>query len=112
MKGKIVLTAFPFTDLEGVKRRPALVLTNLRQQHSDVIVAFISSVIPTLLAETDVLLHINDPVFASTGLRRNSIIKVDKLATLDISIFSGELGDLEPSKMLEVQEKLKILFNL
>jgi len=45
MKGKIVLVPFPFTDLTGVKQRPALVISNneYNQKNLDVIICGITS---------------------------------------------------------------------
>ncbi len=43
MKGKIVAIPFPFTNLNGAKVRPALVIY---EGHEDVIVAFISRIMP------------------------------------------------------------------
>jgi len=42
--GSIVLTRFPFTDLSGDKRRPALVVSRDNDRRSDLIVCFITSV--------------------------------------------------------------------
>lgn len=39
-KGNLVLIPFPYTDLTGLKNRPALILIN---SENDVTVAFISS---------------------------------------------------------------------
>lgn len=52
-KGDIVLIPFPFTDLTGLKNRPALVLINAE---NDITVAFISSQL-TSDAETDLQIH-------------------------------------------------------
>ena len=41
--GSIVLTRFPFTDLSGAKRRPALVVSCANERRSDLIVCFITS---------------------------------------------------------------------
>ena len=43
MRGDIVLLAFPFTDLSSHKTRPAVISES---SETDVVVAFISSVIP------------------------------------------------------------------
>ena len=45
-RGTIVLTKFPFTDLSSDKRRPALIISREDNQKDDVIVAFITSVLP------------------------------------------------------------------
>ena len=42
--GSIVLARFPFTDLSGDKRRPALVISRDNDRRPDVIVCFITSV--------------------------------------------------------------------
>jgi len=42
--GTIVLTRFPFTDLSGAKRRPALVVSRDNDRRPDLVVCFITSV--------------------------------------------------------------------
>lgn len=106
-KGKIVLTRFPFTDLSSSKRRPALVLIETDPTEADTIVAFISSVIPAVIKETDLTLMQSTSDFHLTGLTKNSVIKLDKLATLNKSIFTGEIGELSDDLFDEAQEKLK-----
>ena len=85
-KGTIVLTRFPFTDLSSSKRRPAIIVSNVVKNKKDVIVAFISSVIPEKLQKTDLLIDKTNKDFSKTGLRKKSIFKMDKLATLEKSI--------------------------
>jgi mRNA interferase MazF len=55
-RGKIVLVPFPFDDLSAAKVRPAVCLTEPIGPHRHVILAFISSRIPTDLLETDLVL--------------------------------------------------------
>ncbi len=55
-RGSIVLTKFPFTDLSSAKRRPGIVVSGNLTDKNDVIVAFISSVIPQVLLSTDFLI--------------------------------------------------------
>ncbi len=111
-KGTIVLARFPFTDLSGSKRRPALILTSNNPESPDVILAFISSVIPMDLRNADLLLDSKDENFHSTGLKKSSIIKLDKLATLDKELITGELGEIHPMMMKKVAEKLKTVLEL
>ena len=106
-KGAIILTPFPFTDLSGQKVRPALVLHN-QNTGEDCIVAFISSVTRGKTGSYDV------PAVPSehNGLKADSVIKVNKIATLQKKIALGELGILEQSILTEVDKKLKTLFKI
>jgi mRNA interferase MazF len=65
MKGNIVVVPFPFTDLSSIKRRPALIL---HETTYDVVVAYISSVMPTVPSPEDVLVPQSGPSFISSGL--------------------------------------------
>ena len=111
-KGTIVLTRFPFTNLSSSKRRPALIVSKVNSNQQDVIVAFISSVIPRNLEETDFLLNNSNIDFEKTGLRRNSVFKLNKLATLEKSIFSGELGYISDRLITEIDKKLLIALDI
>ena len=94
--GTIVLTRFPYTDLTSSKRRPAVILSKVSLHDPDVIVGFISSVMPLTVVDTDFVLNTTHADFSLTGLKATSIFKMDKLATLDSSIFTGEIGDVSP----------------
>src|ERR1700744_6459693 len=98
-RGTIVLTKFPFTDLQSFKRRPAIIISNEKTAGNDFIVAFITSVISENLSETDLLFDPNHKDFKKSGLIKTSIIKSDKLATLNKSIFTGELGSVSPDTL-------------
>lgn len=85
-KGDIVLITFPFTDLSGNKLRPALILT---ENLLDLTVCFIT----TQLAwqeETDVLLNPN----TNNKLKKQSLIRTSKIATIDRGLAKGILGIL------------------
>lgn len=105
-KGKIVLVPFPFTDLAGQKVRPALVLHVSRGE--DCIVAFVSSSIPKKKYPFDVLVKAS----SRNGLKTDSVIKIDKIATLQKKIVIGELGTLESVAMQAVDRALRKLLQL
>ncbi len=109
MKGKIVLVPFPFTDLTAAKLRPALVIY---EGEKDVIVAFISSKIPLELSEADVLIATENPDFKKIGLKVESVIKLDKVATVLTDLIAGELGELDNGLRVVVNRKLKEIFEL
>ncbi|MDQ2106023.1 type II toxin-antitoxin system PemK/MazF family toxin [Azospirillum isscasi] len=87
--GTIVLTDFLFTDLSAHKRRPALVVSRDNDRRTDVIVAYITSV-PRI--EPDAVPMMPSP---SNGLRVPSLVRFDKLATIDKSIIAGRLGEAD-----------------
>ncbi len=108
-RGKIVLTPFPFTDLTGNKVRPAVVISDSARIGADVVLAFISSVFDSSkLLVTDELLQKTDADFELTGLKKNSIFKMDKLATVDSSIILGEIGETSLILQAKLYAKLKI----
>lgn len=78
---------FPFTDLSSVKLRPVLVL--LSETNNDIVAAFISSRIPEKSCEVDVLIFQNHPEFIQTGLKRDSCIRIDKIATIEKDLIIG-----------------------
>ena len=107
MKGKIVLIPFPFTDLKTLKRRPALVIL---ERDYDVIVAFISSRIPDHLEKYTVLISKKHQEFKLTGLKVDSVIYLDKLATIKKDLILGEIGEIGSLLKIEVNERLKEIF--
>jgi mRNA interferase MazF len=109
MKGKIVLVPFPFTDLTAAKLRPALVIYEGNQ---DVILAFISSKIPSELSEVDVLITKNRSGFRNAGLKVDSVIKLDKIATVLKDLIVGEIGEINEELRKEVNQKLKKILEI
>jgi mRNA interferase MazF len=96
--GSIVLARFPFTDLSGEKRRPALVVSRDNERRDDVIVCFITSV-----PRTGPDMASLDPE-PGTGLKHRSTVRFDKLATLEKSVFAGRLGSAPPAWLAEQRD--------
>jgi len=90
-RGDIVLVPFPFTDLTSSKVRPA-VIVSADPQPEDITIAFISSVLPGILAETEFLLTSKDKNFAASGLKKDSVFKMNKLLTLSSVLIIRRLG--------------------
>ena len=103
-KGDIVLITFPFTDLSGSKLRPAIVLS---ENGADLTVCFITTQVHWQ-ESTDVLLLPN----ILNGLKRQSLIRTSKISTLDRKLAKGLLGKLSSSEITDLNQKLKILFQL
>lgn len=81
-KGKVVLVPFPFDDFSGTKVRPAVCLTDEIGFYNHVIIAFISSQIPTSLEASDLVINRSDIDFKETGLTVNSVVKLHRLVTI------------------------------
>jgi mRNA interferase MazF len=109
MKGKIVLVPFPFTDFTVTKLRPALVIY---EGNRDIIVAFISSKIPSELSDVDILLMNNQFGFGNTGLKLDSVIKLDKIATVLKNLIVGEIGEINDEIRKEVNQKLRKILEI
>jgi len=103
-KGDILLITFPYSDLTGSKLRPAVVLI---ETLLDFTVCFITTQI-SWQEPTDVLVMPSD----RNGLRKKSLIRTNKIATLDRSLAKGLLGNLTSSEIKNLNNKLKILLNI
>src|ERR1019366_5446673 len=67
--GEIFLARFPFGDVPGMKLRPVLLLTGPIGSVPEVLVAYISSVVPTHPLARDLLIDPGKPEFRSTRLK-------------------------------------------
>jgi mRNA interferase MazF len=103
-KGDIVLITFPFTDLTGSKLRPAVILAD---STLDLTVCFVTTQLEWQEA-TDVQLMPN----SSNGLRKQSLIRTSKIATLDKTLAKGLLGRLTSNELADLNDKLKKLLRL
>ena len=107
---EIWLVKFPFSDLTSTKVRPALVLAVHREE---VIILGIFSKIPVgNLRATWVLMKENHPEFSHTGLKKSSLVRADKIATVNKSVFQKKLGTLPADIIALVQEALKKSLNI
>jgi len=105
-KYKIILTPFPFTDLSASKIRPAIIISS-KIFGDDVVVSFISS--ETKGAS---VLDIKIKKTKINGLKKNSIIKISKIATLDKKIILGEIGEVDSNLKKKIDSSLKKIFGL
>lgn len=104
LKGDIVLITFPFTDLSGTKLRPAVILS---ETGFDITVCFITTQLQWK-ESTDLLLA---PT-SQNGLRKQSLVRISKMATLDKALAKGLLGKLDQTELDELNRLLRIIFQL
>jgi len=75
VKGDVVVLNFPFSDLSGTKRRPALVLADLKDD--DIILCQITSI-----ATKDIYaIQIEDEDYIKGKLKTESVIRPNKVFT-------------------------------
>ena len=86
-KGDIVLISFPFTDISGNKNRPAIILIN---SDEDITVCFVTT---QLKWQSDYDIIIQPSL--SNRLKKTSLIRLNKFATLDKNMVIGLLGELD-----------------
>ena len=111
-KHKVVLVPFPFDDLSSTKVRPAVCLTDPLGPHRHVVLAFITSRIPSRLLGTDLVLDSRDPGFPATGLRVPSALQLHRLMTASTSLIRRQLGHLSPELQTRIAKGLRTLFGL
>lgn len=104
-RSDIVIVAFPFTDLSGSKRRPAIVI-GMGANRSDVLLAFISSVIPDEPSSCDVALRPSMAGFSQTGLKTASVLRLNKLATIERRLITRRIGHLPSQYIAQLDDAL------
>jgi mRNA interferase MazF len=104
MKGKIVLVQFPFDDLSDLKVRPAYCLTHAIGDYKHVVFVLITSRIPSVQLDTDLIIDSSHPDFDLSGLRQPSTLRLDHLVTLRQSMIRRELGALSLATQYKIAE--------
>jgi len=96
VKGDVVVVPFPFSNLSGSKRRPALVLTNLRG--NDIMICQITS-----KQTNDIFAQeLKSEDFISGSLPVNSFIRPLRVFTADQHIVFRKIGQITPERMNKV----------
>lgn len=110
--GEIFLAQFPFGAVPGMKLRPVLALTGNLGPIPEILVAYISSVVPGQLLPSDILMSPSTAQFHATGLKVASVLRLHKLATIHRVSLVRRLGQLDPATAATVAEKLRALLKV
>ena len=111
-RGDLFLASFPFGDVVDAKVRPVLLLTGRVGIGTEVLVAYMSSVVPSSLLKTDVLIDPSSPEHQSTKLKKASVLRLHKLATIHVTSLKRHLGALPNATLDTVSEKLKAMLGV
>ncbi len=96
--GTIALLKFPFTDGITYKRRPVLILKEF--EDGDMLVCRITNKIYS--SQYDI--YLND--WVDCGLKLPSVVRIHKMATLEIDMIESVLGKIDKATL----EKIKTLY--
>jgi mRNA interferase MazF len=102
--GDIVLIGFPHTDLQGVSKRPAVVLFDSGDQ--DVLVARVTT--QEYKSEGDYKIR----GWGKCGLLGESYVRLGKQATIEKRFIIRKLGTLETKEIDALKSILKRMFQL
>jgi mRNA interferase MazF len=103
--GDIVVIPFPFTDSSFQRKRPALILSNL--QGDDFVVCEITSRLRNDLYSV----IIEDKDTKNGRLKTKSIVRPNRLFTINKSRINYKFDEIKENKLKEVFEKVKTIFN-
>jgi mRNA interferase MazF len=110
-RGDIVLAPFPYSDLRGLKRRPACVVSSaVYNDGPDVIVAMVTSNRARLGSP-----GIGDVVvehWQQAGLRLPSVIRAGRLLVVERRLLPAGLGRLEAVDLHAVDRALRTVLGL
>ena len=112
LPGEIYLAHFPFGDVPGMKLRPVLLLTGPVGPVPEILVAYISSVIPMQILPSDLLIDPAKSEFRSTHLKVLSAVRLHKLATIHCSSLARYLGQVDAPIQKVVSSKLRDFLGL
>jgi mRNA interferase MazF len=101
-QGDVLLAWLVFSDGQGRKRRPVLVVQDFGDD--DLLVLPITS--QPARVTGDVVLS----EWRSAGLRLPSTVRVEKLATIEKAGVARKLGVLPPQELAKVRQTLGVLF--
>lgn len=105
--GDIVLIPFPFAELTNKKVRPAAVVCETKDVYKDLVLCAISSVVTSDLTENEMLLRSDE----ENGLRKDSVLKVDRIVTAKRQDIIAKIGKLSGSDLKAFKEKFSGLIN-
>jgi len=110
--GEHYLGQFPFGDTPGMKLRPVLVLSAVTGPSAEVLVSYVSSVVPADLLPTDLVIDPRSAADQTTRLKTVSVVRLHKLATIHRTSLVRYLGDLSATRLDDAKARLRAWLGL
>ena len=105
-EGDIFLFKFPLTNQSTGKRRPAVLLKKIPGQISDWLVCMVSSRLHHEVQGVDMAVRADEEIFGQTGFRKDSLIRVTRLAVVDEAILEIKIGNLPQDVLFDLKGRL------
>ena len=104
--GDVVLVGFPFTNLQTIKKRPAVIISHssYQQHRPDVILMAITSQIRHPLATDEALIH----DWQTAGLAKPSVLK-PLIATIEQTNIIRRMGKLSSKDQFNLKQLIQII---
>ncbi|WP_312812178.1 type II toxin-antitoxin system PemK/MazF family toxin [Sedimentibacter sp.] len=106
VRGDVIVVPFPFSDLSGTKRRPALVIAALNGD--DLILSQITS--QNNSDFYSIKIELSD--FEEGTLNKNSNVRPNKIFTADKNLILYKVGKLNEGKIKEINNKVIKIFSV
>ena len=104
VKGEVVVLEFPYTDLSKTKKRPSLIVADLKGDN------FILCQITGQPRPDPDLVKLEKNDFQTGGLHRNSFIMPSFVFTIHKSKINYSAGKIRQAKIKEVEKKICEIF--
>jgi mRNA interferase MazF len=104
-QGEIVLIPVPFTDLSSQKRRPVIIVSNTLYNRAsrDLLVVAMTSNLATIPHS----FIIDNPDLTTGTLNRPSLVRCDKIYTLEQSLIVKTFGQVKPEILNQIYTVLQ-----
>lgn len=110
-RGNIVLVPFPYSNLRGMKRRPACVVSaDVYNDGADVMVAMVTS--SRERWQSPGLGDVVISEWAAAGLRAPTTVRAGRILVIEQRLVGATLGTLSPVALGAVDEALRMVFGL
>ena len=100
VKGDVIVVPFPFSDLSGEKKRPAMVVTEL--DGDDIILCQITS----QQISDRYSIQLGDQDFDEGTLKKSSNLRPNRIFTADKQIILYKVGTLKKQKIDQIIQKI------
>jgi mRNA interferase MazF len=110
-RGDVVLVSIPYLKGTAAVRRPALVVCDPTIM-LDIVIAAISSRIRDPLPQTHYVIDQGHHDWTASGLRLPSVVRCDRLFTVDGSDIQHGIGSLSDQTMEEIGDTLKLALGI